>query len=411
MTSFAVFGLNSNNQFISESLINVTITYQIIYGSLICIRCDINVKSSNLIYEVSGSQISTLMQQPIYSIFVEKSSVQYRFNAKTCGGLVFKSQTEQILFSISETNLIGFNYQENVDSGNIISHTALELTINVYQFSLCSNIINQIGLNSISKLILSSQPIITCKNLCNQSQVPVYGKCQDKLVYGYNNDDGTSVCIYPFYFNLSECSCSVGYLQNNTLCIDIFDELTGLQIKQQLLQQYQIDNFTNLNNLIQDTYYKLQEQFQANLSSQIQSINSTINSVFDNLSQIQLQYTKQFNDTVQTLNTSLQNQTTQINNIYSLLNVQNANLSTLFNKMQTLTNQVSNQQTTINNQQNTIQNQQIQINSIQTNSGGIYLSSYTNCAVIFTLCSGGQCATLAGSKVNANYWDCNHASE
>ncbi|CAL6021927.1 Hypothetical_protein [Hexamita inflata] len=382
MNTFAVFGLNDNNQQISDSLINVTVMYDIIYGSLICIKCDITLKNSNLLYEAGGSQISTLMQESLHYIIVVNSSIQFRFDAITCGGLVYKLSEANLLFSILNTALIGFNFQDNINNGNIISYLSITQIVDVQQLYLCSNIVNHIGVHSSISIIFLSQPIITC-NLCNASQIPVYGKCANGLINGKINSDGVYVCFYPFFFNNSQCSCSFGYLLNNSQCINLFEELTNINVQLQQLQQYQLDislqiehNFIDISNDIKDSKYLFMTKI-SEINSSMMLQQYTSNQKLDNINQTLLQQTNITNFNIQAINSSL------------------------YNEIQYLQMQVSRQQNNITSQQQQIQELTQIINQIQKTTFSVteIQWEHSHCSPQYKLCFNGVCVNVIGTGV------------
>ncbi|CAL5973043.1 Conserved_hypothetical protein [Hexamita inflata] len=131
---------------------------------------------------------------------------------------------------------------------------------------ICSSL-KQTG-DSIFELNLSQSLQLNC-NVCNNAFV-VYGLCLPDLLFGQNVND-TLQCVSPFEFNGQTCSCKAGYELNVSVCINIIQQFTTLEIYMGL-------SVKDLNGQI----YSLQQS----ISKELVELENQTLLMFDQLSQI-----------------------------------------------------------------------------------------------------------------------------
>ncbi|CAL6001783.1 Hypothetical_protein [Hexamita inflata] len=155
--------------------------------------------------------------------------------------------------------------------------------MNVSKLNICTNIKYQINNGNDSLVSITEQPNYSCENICDQ-QTPIYGLCQMDLINGYlDNINKTKYCVHPLIFNDYECVCSQGYILNGTICINFLSKLTNLD-------QYIFENFSTLNNNLQNNISNIKNQLITTkddlynyFSFKISNCSQYVNSKFDDL--------------------------------------------------------------------------------------------------------------------------------
>ncbi|CAL6033248.1 Hypothetical_protein [Hexamita inflata] len=438
LNSFAVFGINSKNQYVLNSIINISVKYSIIYGSLLCIKCDVTVTSSTLIYEATGSRISTLMQESLKHISLNSSQIQFRINATVCSGMIISLNTNTSVFILSGISMIGYSYQERNSNANIISVLMYQFTIQIIQFQLCTNIANYVGDEGQLLFSMSEQPLTLCINICNYILLPVYGKCSENLLNGDMTDYGIFICIFPYIFDGLQCNCEYGYIQNGSVCLNILNKLTSQDNSLQLINTYIIGNITYLNSIIERTNASLNDKIEYNyvyLSYAISLNNISIiqlaqkfeDNVVTQAAKFQ-QTELQFNSSITELNNSIQNlyvkQTyfiSQLNTVNANLNtyqstvntvnaIQNQSISTLQSQVASLINQVASLQNQIGASNSQVSSQQSQINSLSSQIYSLQANSVTLTRIqachgsFFSVCNGAN--ICFGTRGDSQYDGC-----
>ncbi|CAL6025794.1 Hypothetical_protein [Hexamita inflata] len=109
---------------------------------------------------------------------------------------------------------------------------------------VCTNLISYTDSQYESLVILSQLPSISCSQICNVSELPIYGRCISELINGDLQINGTKMCVNPFVFNGKQCVCDVGYYLSNAKCYNI-----SMQID--ILDQYIYQNNSQLYNKLQ----------------------------------------------------------------------------------------------------------------------------------------------------------------
>ncbi|CAL6053062.1 Hypothetical_protein [Hexamita inflata] len=223
---FAVFGFNvKDNQTILNSLINITLQFPVVSGSLICIVCDIQVYNSSFIFIASGKQVSAIMIESQGICELVLTNIQFRFNSSQSSGLINVINSTLKEFSLIQCKIIGSNLLQNVNNGYISSSLLLNATLNITQLYICVNSTPQVGYiaNATIKQ-LGSTPESRC-DIC-QSGTVSYGICVDDLQFAQLKN-GTLQCVYPFEYVNDQCQCAYGFMLNISVCIDLIKEISN----------------------------------------------------------------------------------------------------------------------------------------------------------------------------------------
>ncbi|CAL5971662.1 Conserved_hypothetical protein [Hexamita inflata] len=252
-----------NTQIIIDSNINISIKFQVLTGALLCIQCDIQVQSCNLIFIASGQQISGMIIEPKLRIIVQQSFIQYRINSMNSSGLTNVIKQLSITFVINECKLIGSNLVQSQNNGYITSTIYINVQLNITQFDVCVDQTSRFGQRSVQITTIGSEEF-KC-DMCNEQSV-VYGLCGDVLQYS-ELANGMYQCIYPFEFVDNKCICAQGYLLNKSTCINI------------------IESINNMNNLVNSN---ISEQIQLLIEQKVEnSLVIVDQSILSNISEIE----------------------------------------------------------------------------------------------------------------------------
>ncbi|CAL6012793.1 Parallel_beta-helix repeat [Hexamita inflata] len=244
--TFAIFGLNGNNQqVVMDSLINVTLKFEVLRSGLLCIQCDVTIKNSTLVYVASGQQISGLIIQALTSVKVEFSFIQFRISSLNSSGIV-NVIDKNITFLVSDTKLSGACMIQSDNNGYISSKALVNITLELSQFTVCVNNISRLGSSGVLIDIIGSETF-QC-DICGSDYIS-YGLCVDNLQFGEVHNQ-ILFCVYPFEYVDNKCVCSYGHLLNITKCVNVLEAINKINIGsvndeiQQL--QNQVDNLANL---------------------------------------------------------------------------------------------------------------------------------------------------------------------
>ncbi|CAL6082609.1 Hypothetical_protein [Hexamita inflata] len=381
--SFAVFGVNSQSQLVQNSIVNVTIVFRVVQGSLICHQCDARVYQSTLIFIADGERLSVVLQQALTEIIIHDSLLQFRLNCYQCSGLIH-CVNRSLALQIVSTQLIGHSYRNSLNDSNLI-HSILvpSVIIQTHSFSICTNLINHVGLPYLLQYQFTQQPDIQCKTICNNKLIPTYGICLPDLLLGQISTNGTLVCESPFIYNGEFCICKHGYLLNVSRCVDIVNQLsylelkldssvntlyndmqgnvsaldTSIQLNYRILDLSIARNYTNLHNLLTNV--------NTSLSSQINSVNKSLHNITGQLQVQSDSLRRDLNSTNNTLwfNTNSLNKTVQ--QVYNICISSNDKINSLNNSFNfKLSNQIQNYKQT-NQQMSSYMQNSDQINQQQ----------------------------------------------
>ncbi|CAL5979532.1 Hypothetical_protein [Hexamita inflata] len=333
--TFALFGLNKNNQHVvMDSLINVTLKFEVFRSGLLCIQCDATINNSTLIYIASGQQISGLLLQALTSVVINYSFIQYRITSLNSSGFVSVIDNN-ITFIVSDTKLSGANLIYSEDSGYISSTLEVNIILEISRLIVCVNSISRFGSNSILIDIVGNETY-RC-DICGSEYV-AYGLCVDNLQFGEVNN-GIMLCINPFEYVDNQCVCSYGHIFNVTKCVNVLELISKInsEIENQDIQYFknQIDNITN-------KLLELDESILNNISLVTQNIrieNTNIESyILSNYTKFDLNLAE--NSSV--LDLRIYNNITALNNsLISSASVLNSSISSLNNTIEQQKNIIS----------------------------------------------------------------------
>ncbi|CAL6012883.1 Parallel_beta-helix repeat [Hexamita inflata] len=251
--TFALFGLNGNSQqVVMDSLINITLKFEVLRSGLLCIQCDVTIKNSTLVYVASGQQISGLVIQALTSIIVEFSFIQFRISSLNSSGIV-NVIDKNITFLVSDTKLSGANLMQSEDNGYISSKALINITLELSQFTVCVNNISRLGSSSVIVDIIGSETF-QCE-ICGSEYI-AYGLCVDNLQFGEVHNE-ILFCIFPFEYVDNQCVCSYGHLLNITKCVNVLEAINKMNtgsVNDEIQQlQNQVDSIANLLSVLDES--------------------------------------------------------------------------------------------------------------------------------------------------------------
>ncbi|CAL5996353.1 Conserved_hypothetical protein [Hexamita inflata] len=257
---FALFGFSLKNQLVSNSIINISLTFEVFSGALLCIQCDLEIRSSTLVFVASGRLISGLIIESKEKVEIYQSFVQYRISSANSSGLVNVINQSLTIFLIQQCKLAGSNLVKSDGNGYISSSVLVEVQINVTQFDVCVDATSRFGKSSNLALVIGNETF-KC-DMCDTDSV-VYGLCQSILAFS-ELVNGMYECVYPFQFAQNTCSCVHGYLLNGTKCVNVIESITNMSKSDNSgnLQQIQLQ----INNL-QQSVSALDQNIIGNASS------------------------------------------------------------------------------------------------------------------------------------------------
>ncbi|CAL5971700.1 Conserved_hypothetical protein [Hexamita inflata] len=338
-----------NTQIIIESNINISIEFQVLTGALLCVQCDIQVQSCNLIFIASGQQISGMIIEPKLSIIVQQSFIQYRISSMNSSGLTNVIKQLSLTFMINQCKLTGSNLVLSQNNGYIASTIFVNILLNITQFDVCVDKTSRFGQKSIQISTIGSEEF-KC-DMCYE-QFVIYGLCGDLLQYS-ELANRMYQCIYPFEYVDNKCICAHGYLLNKTKCINIIESINNMNslvnsnISDQitLIEQKVENSLVIVDQSILSNISEIENRILSNYSKSDYNLlmNTTIldSRIFSNITNVQkdiiitqikadenlLQNTtvldwRIFNNVSQ-LNTTIQNLTLQLQNVNNSLLLKN----------------------------------------------------------------------------------------
>ncbi|CAL6070116.1 Conserved_hypothetical protein [Hexamita inflata] len=353
VNTFALFGFSVKSQILLNSKISISLQYYVLTGALLCTNCDIEVDSCTLIFNASGQQISGMIIEPIESITVKCSFIQFRICSQNSSGLV-NVINFSTTFIINECKLTGSNQILNDNSGYIASSIFVNIVLNISLFFVCVDSTQRFGLQTLT--VTNGTEQVQC-DLCG-ALYNVYGICTDNLLFS-EDVNGIYKCVHPFEYNENQCICVYGYLLNGSKCVNIIDSITNMQnsdfndkLQQievsvnnmkhnlQVLEQNLNNNITDVYNIIDNNYTELKyfvNQVYQNSDNNLLT-NTTIldNRIYNNISAVNLSFTALKNQ-LQQLNVTTQTQNDQTKvDIASLDSNLKSNFSYLVNGLQEL---------------------------------------------------------------------------
>ncbi|CAL6008626.1 Hypothetical_protein [Hexamita inflata] len=389
--SFAVFGINSANQSIIKSVINITILFYVTQGSLVCVQCNVQLQECILLFDARGQILSTIMLNSLDYLKVANSSVQFRLDGNSCSGLVYKITQQQYELNIYTSQLIGYSFKFNVLNGIIAAQLSHNISVSTSNLQICTNINNSnIELNAL----------FSCENIC-QNAIPVYGLCLKQLFNGQKVENGTEICVFPFVFEGLVCVCEPDYVLNGSVCIQIVKQFN-------ILEEYISRNISNINTVLTDKINYVQNETEQKLIE----LDTRMYSNVSQLLQIMQQQNESTNEQLKLIKISISlvndSANIQINQLKSDLQSTNATLSAQMNSNRNEIIQINStftsfaalavknntdQNNAINSLNTTVSNLQAQINAIKNQNVVI---SYDNddCGTRIRVCGNGLCGAF-----------------
>ncbi|CAL6012445.1 Hypothetical_protein [Hexamita inflata] len=141
LPSFALFGFTADIMTI-DSNIQVKITEQLAEGALLCLQCNLNIQSSDLLFVASGQNISGLVLIVKVSLQIKQSLVQQRLTGCFVGGLILYAKNSEL--SMQNSNISVYCDSLNI-SGSLIVFVNGPAAINIQSVRICNNSIQFIG--------------------------------------------------------------------------------------------------------------------------------------------------------------------------------------------------------------------------------------------------------------------------
>ncbi|CAL6016772.1 Hypothetical_protein [Hexamita inflata] len=282
---FAVFGLNLNKQVLLQSQINVSLAFDVVYGALICITCDVDISTSTLVFIAYGKQLSGVLIELQQSFVLTQSFIQYRFYGQQSSGLVNVIVQQVSKFEVNNCLMTGTNMISSNTNGYLSSNIKSKITIQLINFVVCVNNTLKLGVASTNIIQIGTEQL-RC-DICGTNNV-VYGLCIDSLEHGVIVDEMLQ-CVYPFEYSDNQCTCTEGYVLNITECVSILQELSEMKIVSNSLKvQFQdiVLNFTEAQTKQNNLNEQLDQRIHNNVTLLQDDITSKNNNINKQLSDI-----------------------------------------------------------------------------------------------------------------------------
>ncbi|CAL6110276.1 Conserved_hypothetical protein [Hexamita inflata] len=253
VNAFALFGFNLKTNVIKDSLVNISLNFEVFHGALVCIICDVEIYNCSLIFVASGKQLSGLVGEALNSVFLQQSLVQYRLTSLNASGVVNQIRNANANITIVDCKMAGSNLIESGYSGFIACEIVKPMNIIISSFVVCVDNIKSLG-NQSFVFSINGTINYSC-DVCGVQKV-IYGLCGDNLQYAVEHN-GMMTCDSPFEYLDNQCKCMYGYLRDGSICVDVIDAIINMSSsidnngQIQLLQQninriqQQIDNLDN----------------------------------------------------------------------------------------------------------------------------------------------------------------------
>ncbi|CAL5972030.1 Hypothetical_protein [Hexamita inflata] len=285
---FAVFGFNQNVQVVQDCVMNVSVQFQVVTAALVCIKCDLIVQISTLVFIASGQRVSSVLLESQDMLVINDTTIQYRFNSSNASGVINQIQALMTTFTFNNVYLSGFNFIKSPYNGYLVSHLNMDMILDSKNFVTCvEEEVQSIGKSSYT-FKLSEPTSSQCASICPANLHVAYGVCIDKLILGYLLPDFSFSCIAPFYFNGVSCVCQEGHVLKGLVCISIIGELERIQnqIDSNFLQleQWVSQNVSSIRESIESNYSYLGNGIIVNTSVLDQQIYNSKNLLIDRVS-------------------------------------------------------------------------------------------------------------------------------
>ncbi|CAL6115762.1 Hypothetical_protein [Hexamita inflata] len=289
--NFALFGFNNNLQQIQQSVINITVGFNLFNGALVCFQCDISIANSITVFIANGQFLSGLVFNSVQTIQLQNTSIQYRFTSSYSAGLIFNLSQKLSSFDLTTVNILGYN-TIGTNYAQFVLVLNLQQSINISQVQIC---LETAMLATESQFISFSTPVQQyCKSICASNTYYAYGICADQPVNSdYVITNETFVCIQNAIFDGNQCICKEDHVLNGSVCVNVSQSLTNIYQHIESLSNVEADMntvFQLINNLNQSIENEL-VQVEQNMVSMYNQVElhlfnnlSTVNYKLDNIS-------------------------------------------------------------------------------------------------------------------------------
>ncbi|CAL6040959.1 Hypothetical_protein [Hexamita inflata] len=271
--TFSVFGFSKSQELLNTQ-INVTVEFNVVEAALICQQCNLKSTDSSFVFVASGNRISGLVLYSENEINLLRTQLQFRINGLEQGGIVHKI-SKQVNILLTDVNVTGRFFDDNIITGNIVVHILDFTTITLTNFYICTNSANNYAsINDISNWNLNGIINTECQTICN-SMYFTYGLCLQNLQNGQivNNQ---LICSNDFNFVTDSCQCKQDFVLNGTVCVSILQYLQDVNYNLIVLNNSVSLNFSQLNNNTDSNISLLESK----LITSFNSINTSINNNF-----------------------------------------------------------------------------------------------------------------------------------
>ncbi|CAL6029971.1 Hypothetical_protein [Hexamita inflata] len=211
---FALFGFAANGQFVSDSLINISLNFEVLQGALLCISCDMHIINSTTVFIATGHIISALIIEAHQTIQLQQTLIQYRAFSGNSSGIVNIINSSALNFSIIDCRLAGSDLMYSSYNGYLSAAIFSQVTISIQKLLVCVNNISKLGSLSVS-IIWNGSDSQQC-DICDGIGV-VYGLCSEALKFG-KTVNGTEECVYPFEYINNSCVCARFFVKCFDMC-------------------------------------------------------------------------------------------------------------------------------------------------------------------------------------------------
>ncbi|CAL6035049.1 Hypothetical_protein [Hexamita inflata] len=390
---FAVFGFNNFKQKTIDSEIFVKINYTVLTGALLCFECDIIVINTNLQFSARGLQLSALIFRSKDIIQLENVNISYRFSSNASSGIVNQILTNILQFTLNDIIIIGFNDIESQLNGYYFSRVESDFSIEQNQVVVCVDLeTRRIGKTQKS-IYITNQEVLQCNSVCQDNQYVTYGICQEQIKFSILLSNNTVICDFPFAYDQQSdsCICKYGYYLNISVCVNVIDYFSQIVINMSLVDKKLHGEIQSSSIELKSLFYNLEMEIQSNISNlsqlvfetytdvknDIQTTNFTLHSditYIQNQMYLKFQQASEQNQQTQSIMNGFQNENqNKLNNLSSLINNVQADIS---NQFVTTQNQITDLKSYVGTNFDQVdtsisainsQNQQIvtQLNSIQ----------------------------------------------
>ncbi|CAL6089842.1 Hypothetical_protein [Hexamita inflata] len=332
VSQFAVFGFNQVEQDIIDSDIFVTINYSVLSGALICLQCDINIKTSQLQFVAHGVQISALILKSINTVQISKVTISFRFQSNFSSGIINQVNQSIDSFSISESSIAGFNYNQSTSNGYICSQMFVDFQVEINSLQVCVENTSRFG-TSLFSASISEQEIINCANICNNLNYVTYGLCQQQPEFSTLLQNSTVICEHPFVFNheLNSCECDFGFFLNVSFCVNVINQFSITQKNATDLEYSLRTEIQTVEIDLKTAFIGLEQLIMSNISDLVvivsendkilnNSIISTNETIHKNINELRTDNLNQHKTIIEQIETKHTQVTNQINSKFSAQN-------------------------------------------------------------------------------------------